>query len=254
VLAPSRAVACRIACFAALAALAASLSVAVAVAGARPSTRAERVAAADAFASRTLTFDREQRAAGADALRALAARRASAQDCLVAWQAAPPARRGDLGLVYFEYLSGALWSVDAPLFRHWITDLRRSKRIDRSPVLARAADALRRAYLVASRIYTAVPDACATVIAWRDAGWTDAARPAVLAAIDGLASGGSEAGDEDLVAAGGRQLERYARHGKAAAAVLRIGVDEPDARVATRAGCDAVGALVLPGDYMACAP
>ena len=109
-------------------------------------------------------------AARDDALRALAARRASAQDCLAVWRR--HRRRGarDLGIVYFEYLSGALWSVDAPLFRHWITDLRRSRRIDRSPVLARAADALRRDYAVANTIYTAVPDACATVTRWRDAG------------------------------------------------------------------------------------
>lgn len=245
--AQARAIACS-------AALVASLCAAVDVAGARPSTRAERVAAADAFARRTLTFDRQQRAAAPDALRALADRRAGAQDCLAVWEAAPTARRGDLGFLYFEYLSGALWTVDAPLFRSWITDLRRSKRIDRSPVLARAADALRAAYLVAGRVYTAVPDACATVTAWRDAGWSDAARPRVLAAVDEIVSSGLQTAGDDRVAVAERQLVRYARRGKAAAEILRVGVDEPDARVATHTGCDPVGALVLPDDYAACAP
>lgn len=220
---------------------------------AKPSTKAERVAAANAFTQRTLTFARARRAAQDDALRALAARRATAQDCLAVWQSAPPARRGDLGIVYFEYLSGALWSVDAPLFRGWITDLRRSRRIDRSPVLARAADALRRDYVVANTIYTAVPDACATVTAWRDAGWTDGARPAVLAATDKLLAGpGTRNGEE--IAAGGRQLVRYARRGRDAADVLRAGVDEPDALVGSHAGCDAVGALVQPDAYEPCTP
>jgi hypothetical protein len=238
----------------AIAAVVAALLVAAAPALAKPSTPAERVAGAKAFAQRTLTFDAAQKAARADALRALAARRATAQDCLGVWQGAPPARRGDLGLVYFEYLSGALWSVDAPLFRHWITDLRRSRRIDRSPVLARAADALRRRYGVANTIYSAVPDACATVTRWREAGWSEAARPAVLAAIDKLVGAGDD-GDDDLIAAGAKQLVRHAgRAGKGGAEVLRVGVDEPDSLVESHTGCDAVGALVLPDAYEPCTP
>ena len=227
---------------------------AAAPASAAPSTRAERVAAANAFAQRTVTFERDRDTSRDDALRALAARRASAQDCLAVWQAAPAARRGDLGIVYFEYLSGALWSVDAPLYRGWITDLRRSRRIDRSPVLARAADALRRRYLVAHTIYTAVPDACATVTRWRDAGWSDAARPVVLAETDKLAAG-FDAADDKRIAAGASQLVRYARSGlRQAAEVVRAGVDEPDSLVASHTGCDAVGALVLPDSYEPCTP
>ena len=207
--------------------LAALLSGAAAPASAAPSTRAERVAAANAFAQRTLTFERDRDASRDDALRALAARRASAQDCLAVWRAAPPARRGDLGIVYFEYLSGALWSVDAPLYRGWITDLRRSRRIDRSPVLARAADALRRRYVVAHTIYTAVPDACATVTRWRDAGWSDGARPAVLAETDKLAAG-FDAADDKRIAAGASQLVRYARGGlRQAAEVVRPASTSP---------------------------
>ena len=183
-MAPARAIASRAAVALLLAAPVAAL--AAPPVAAAPSTRADRVAAANAFTQRTLTFASDQARGRDDALRALAARRASAQDCLAVWQSAPPARRADLGVVYFEYLSGALWSVDAPLFRGWITDLRRSRRIDRSPVLARAADALRRRYVIANTIYTAVPDVCATVSRWRDAGWTDAARPGVLASIDAL--------------------------------------------------------------------
>lgn len=232
-------------------ALAVSLGAASPTASARPSTPAERIAAANAFAHRTLSFESQQRAAQEGALRALAAGRAGARDCLAVWQSAPLAVRGDLALIYFEYLSGALWSVDAPLFRHWITDLRRSTRIDRSPVLARAADALRRDYAVANPIYLAVPDACATVTRWRDAGWSPAARPALLDAIARLAAG-AQSTDDTLIAKGAEQLVRYARRGKAAADVLRIGVDEPDARVNAHTGCDAVGALVMPKEYPPC--
>jgi hypothetical protein len=242
----AQAIACRIA-------LAVSLAAAAPAASARPSTPAERVAAADAFAQRTLSFAGQQRAAGPDARRALAARRAGAQRCLAVWQSAPLALRGDLALIYFEYLSGALWSVDAPLFRHWITDLRRSERIDRSPVLARAADALRRDYGVANPIYLAVPDACAAVTRWRDGGWSPAARPALLDAVARLPSGAPSA-DGTLVAKGAAQLVRYARRGEAAAEVLKIGVDEPDARVNAHTGCDAVGALVMPDEYPSCSP
>jgi hypothetical protein len=233
-------------------ALAVALATAPAAA-AKPSTRAQRVAAANAFAHRTLTFASQQTAARRDGARALAARRGAAQDCLSDWQAAPPARNAELGLLYFEYLSGALWSVDAPLYRHWITDLRRSARIDRSPVLARAADALRRQYGVANAIYPAVPDACAAVGRWSAGGWTDAARPALLTNLDVLVKG-VYAMDATLLAAGGRQLVRYGRRGKAAAKVLLAGVDEPDARVNAHTGCDAVGALVLPDDYKLCSP
>ena len=155
--------------------------------------------------------------------------------------------------MYFEYLSGALWTVDAPLFRHWITDLRRSRRIDRSPVLARAADALRRDYAVASTIYTAVPDACATVTRWRDAGWSDR-RAAGGARRDRRRSRGPATATRSAIAAAAAQLARYARRGKAAAEVLRVGVDEPDSLVETHTGCDAVGALVLPDAYEPCTP
>jgi hypothetical protein len=235
-------------------AFAISLAAAAPVASARPSTSAERVAAANAFAHRTLSFDSQQRAAEPDALRALAARRAGAQGCLAAWQSAPLALRDNLAVIYFEYLSGALWSVDAPLFRHWITDLRRSKRIDRSPVLARAADALRRDYSVANTIYTAVPDACVAVTRWRDTGWSVAARPALLGEVARLA-GAAPSIDVTLKSKGAAQLVRYARSGKDAAAVLKIGVDEPDARVNnTQTGCDHVGALVMPDVYDACPP
>jgi hypothetical protein len=241
----------RAAVVAALIAAACVVSIAAAPASAAPSTRAGRVAAANAFAHRTLTFGRARDAAQDDALRALAARRAAAQDCLGVWQSAPVVWRGDLGLLYFEHLSGGLWSVDARLFRGWITDLRRSPRIDRSPVLARAADALRRQYLVANTIYTAVPDACTTVTRWRDAGWTDVARPAILEAIDKLVDAPADP-DGTLIAAGARQLARYARVGEAAAGVLQVGVDEPDSLVESHTGCDAVGALVLPKSYAPC--
>ncbi len=225
------------------------LAVAVPAATARPSTPAARLAAANAFAQRTLSFDRQQTEAADDALRVLADRRRAAQACLGVWQAAPLARRGDLGLVYFEYLSGALWSVDAPIFRHWITDLRRSARIDRSPVLARAAEALRRDYVIANGVYTAVPDACAAVTTWRDAGWGEAGKPAVLRLLDQVVARSTPLNATEI-AKGARQLVRYARRGgKDAAEVLKVGVDEPDARVHSHTGCDRVGALVLPDEY-----
>ena len=219
------------------------------------STRSERVVAAKVFAQRTLSFSDQRRSASGQARQALDAQRAAAQGCLAAWNSAPAARHDDVGLIYFEYLSGALWSVDAPLYRSWIGDLRRSKRVDRSPLLARAADALRRAYAVAEIAYRAFPDACATVTRWRDAGWTEAARPAELNAIytrvvDFARPSGAAALDEAQ-----RQLVRYAgRRGAVAGAIVAGGIDEDDARVHAHSGCDAVGALFFPDDYNGCPP
>jgi hypothetical protein len=245
---PSTAPSCAIACCVAVAAL-----VAAAPAVGKASSRADRVAAANAFASRTLTFDRQQRAARARATRMLAARRAAAQACLAVWQSAPLRLREDLGLVYFEYLSGALWSVDEPLFRSWIYDVRTSARIDGSPQLARGADALKGDYAAADGVYRAVPDACATVTRWRDAGWSEAGRPPLFAIVAGLRPGPGVLRDKAIDAAR-KQLVRYARHGRSAARTLTVGVDEPDSRVNAHTGCDAVGALVLPDAYPACAP
>jgi hypothetical protein len=220
-------------------------------AAARAPSHGERVAAANAFAKRTLGFDRQQRAADGRARQALATRRGAAQGCLAVFQSAPPARFEDLKTIYFEYLSGALWSVDAPIFRSWIADLRHSKRIDRSPVLARAADALRRGHASADFIYRAFPDACATVTAWRDAGWSAAAAPPAL-------HGGGfvpPPGHGDAFAqerAGARELVRYARSGAAARKILRRGTDEPDERVHEHTGCDAIGALLFPVESGVC--
>lgn len=228
------------------------LAAAAPPASAGPSTRADRVIAANVFAERTLTFSSQQTVADVGAMRALAARRAAAQHCVTVWRSAPLDLRTQLTYVYFEYLSGALWSVDAALFRHWITDLRRSRRVDRSPVLARAADALRRDYEAANAVYTAVPDACATVTAWRDAGWAAAAAPAVLGKLSEVVKR-ADGPDAILIDAGVRQVARYARRGKLAADVLRVGLDEPDERVDAHTGCDAIGALLQPDVYV-CSP
>ncbi|MEA2219826.1 MAG: hypothetical protein QOJ35_2452 [Solirubrobacteraceae bacterium] len=243
--AAARAIACCVA-------VAVAALLAAAPAAAPASSRAERVVAADAFAARTLTFDRRQRAARARAMRALGGRRRAAQTCLAVWQSAPLWLREDLGLVYFEYLSGALWSVDEPLFRSWIYDVRTSARVGGSPQLARGAEALKGDYAAADRVYRAVPDACATVTRWRDAGWGEAGRPPLFAIVAGLRPGPDALRAKALDAAR-RQLVRYARHGPAAARVLSVGVDEPDARVDAHIRCDAVGALVLPDAYQPCA-
>ena len=71
----------------------------------------------------------------------------------------------------------------------------------------------------------------------------------MLRLLDRLVAG-SNALNATEIAKGGRQLVRYARRGgKDAAEVLKVGVDEPDARVHTHTGCDRVGALVLPDEY-----
>jgi hypothetical protein len=218
---------------------------------ARAPSRGERVVAANAVAKQMLDFARQQRSADGRAKRALAVRRGAAQGCLAVFESAPPSRFENLKTIYFEYLSGALWSVDAPIFRSWIADLRRSKRIDRSPVLARAADALRRDYAYADFIYRAFPDACATVTAWRDAGWSDAAAPPALYGGGFVPLPGS--GDAfALIQAGARELVRYARGGAAAAKILKRSIDEPDERVHKHTGCDVIAALLFPVESGVC--
>ncbi len=213
---------------------------AVTAAPAVASTRAERVAAADAFARRTLSLHRQIAAADARAVAAREARRAAAQPCAGVWQSAPAARLEGLRDIYFWYLSGGLWSVDARLYGSWIADLRRSKRIDRSPVLARAADGLRGDYAVVNHVYRAFPDACATVTAWRDAGWSDTANP--ITPVAAAAPRASERGKREASA----QLYRYSKlwdH------IGTFGIDEIDARVHATKGCDAIGKLLFPDDY-----
>jgi hypothetical protein len=240
----------RLACCTAIAAL---LALVPATADAA-ATRAQRVAAADTFAKRTLSFERKRVAAEKRARAALTARRTAAQACLPAFKDAPGIRREDLRTMYFEYLSGGLWSVDAPLVRSWIVDLRASGRIDRFVTLARAADALRRQYNVAAIFYKAYPDICTTVTNWQHSGWTDEARKTALAGITGKLDDPPRKGDPRVLDQAIAALRNTARNGKAAADILEVGVDEPDARVHFHTSCDAVGALLFPEEYPGCTP
>jgi hypothetical protein len=220
---------------------------ALAPAAAQASSRTDRVAASNAFAQRTLTFFRKQQAADGRATAALTARRAAAQQCIGVFESSPAKARDELATVYFEYLSGALWTVDAPLYGSWIHDLRASRRIDRSPVLARAADALRIDYRFADLAYTAFPDACATATAWRDAGWSSDARP--MAKFEQLIVAYDERAHERVLSDASRQIRRYSKFGDG---IGGLGIDEVDARVHTHMGCDRVGELLFPGDYDEC--
>jgi hypothetical protein len=206
------------------------------------STRADRVAAADAFANRTRGLERQLLQADKRAVAAREARRAAAQSCADVFKSAPPMRREDLKTIYFEHLVGGLWSVDAPIYGSWVSDLRRSKRIDRSPVLARGADALRTELRLIDAGIRRFVDACAIVTRWRDAGWTDAARPSELTFSDGFQRG-EIATYELRIQAARNQVRRYAHH------PVSIGIDEVDARVHATEGCDAIGKLLFPDDY-----
>ncbi len=236
----------RLVCGAVLAAMLATASAADA-----RSTRAERIAAANAFANRTIDLDRKLRAARGRGREALAARRRAAQGCLAVWRSAPRRVYDDLRILYGVYLNGAVWSVGAPLFGSWIADLRASRRIDRSPVLARAADALRPDYRFADRLYRGFADACATITAWRGSAWRNSARPAGFAPIDTVMREGLPR-DFEVVDAASRQLRRYARSGDRAARILNFGVDVPDYRNRSTTICDPVGELLFP-DESGCA-
>jgi len=241
----------RLACCTITAAL---LALVPATAGAATTTRADRVAAADTFAKRTLSFEKKRLDAQKRARAALQTRRTAAQACLPVFRSAPANRREDLRTMYFQHLSGALWSVDAPLVRSWIVDLRRSGRIDRFPTLARAADALRRQYAVANIFYKAYPDICATVNNWQHSGWTDEARKTALAGIVGKLDDPPRSGDPRLLDRAVTALRRDARNGLTAGKILDIGVDEPDERVHFHTACDAVAQLLFPEEYPDCAP
>jgi hypothetical protein len=221
------------------------LLTALGAAPALASTRAQRVAASDTVARRTFNLYRAIDAADARAIAAREARRTAAQPCLAVWQSAPATRREDLQDIYFWHLSGGLWSVDAPLYGSWISDLRRSKRVDRAPVLARAADALRDDYRVAEFIYRAFPDACATVTAWRDAGWSAAASPVAALKPPAFDEGRHEA----IIRQAAAQLRRYSRLWDR---IGTLGIDEVDARVHATQTCDRVGELLFPDDYDGC--
>jgi hypothetical protein len=219
-----------------------TLVVALLPAAATASTRADRVAAANAFAKRTATLYLKKEAAYARASAAREARRTAAQGCVAVFQSSPNSARDELATVYFEYLSGALWSVDAAIYGSWISDLRRSKRIDRSPVLARAADALRTDYAAADFIYRAFPDACATASAWRDAGWSPAAGPLARLTPPNL----DDRSHEAILREASRQLQRYSPLWHQ---IGTLGIDEIDARVHATESCDRIGELLFPSDY-----
>jgi len=223
-------------------------------ASAAVSKRSDRVTAAEAFAKRTLSFEAKRVKVEQDARAALQARRSAAQSCATVFETSPTNRREDLRTMYFQYLSGGLWSVDARNFRSWIGDLRRSKRIDRFPTLARAADALRRQFVVANVFYKAFPDICRTVIEWRAADWSLAGRRQALSGITGRIADPPRKGDQARLDSAVKALGEYAKNGKAAGKILDIGTDEPDARVHVHTGCDVVGQLLFPDEYKECPP
>ncbi len=242
----------RLACCIVTAAL---LALVPAAAHAATTTRAERVAAAETFAKRTLGFEKKRLDAQKRARAVLQARRTAALACLPVFMSAPAVRREDLKTMYFQYLSGALWSVDAPLMRSWIVDLRRSGRIDRFATLARAADALRREYAVTNIFYKAYPDICATVDNWQRAGWTDEARKTAIAGIVGKLDDPPRSGDRRLLDRAEKALRTYARpNGLTAAKILDIGTDEPDERVHFHTACDPVAQVLFPEEYPDCKP
>ena len=225
------------------------LAIVPAGASAALSSRADRVTAANAFAERTLSFESKRVSAEERSGAALQARRNAAQSCAAVFTSAPTNRHEDLSTMYFQYLSGALWSVDAPLYRSWFSDLRKSGRVDRFPTLARAADALKRQYSVANHFYKAFPDICATVIEWRAADWSEAGRRQALSGLRGALKDPPRRGDQSRLVSAAKQLRSYAREGKAAAKILEIGMDEPDARVHVHTGCDTVGRLLFIDEY-----
>lgn len=241
----------RLACLTVTAAL---LAIAPAVASAAATSHSQRVAAANTFAKRTLSFESKRKQAEGRARAALQARRTAAQACFEVFRSAPSNRREDLRTMYFQHLSGGLWTVDAPLLRSWIVDLRSSGRVDRFATLARAADALRRQYVVANIFYKAYPDICSTVRNWEHSGWTEEARKTALAGITGKVDDPPRSGDQRLLDRARTALRRYARRGEPAAKIVEIGTDEPDERVHVHSGCDAVGALLFPDEYEACTP
>jgi len=61
-------------------------------------------------------------------------------------------------------------------------------------------------------------------------------------------------GDPARLADASKALGEYAKNGKAAAEILEIGTDEPDARVHVHTGCDVVGQLLFPDEYKECPP
>jgi hypothetical protein len=145
-----------------------------------------------------------------------------------------------------------LWTVDAPIFNGWISGLRRSKVIQRSPALVGAVDWLRVSHANADVVYRAFPDACATVTRWRDGGWTDAAREQALAPLHQPAAPLMIALQGKERPRAERELRRYARSGRAAARTLDVGTDEPDARVLFHTACDDLAVLLFPVEYRVC--
>ncbi|WP_354701974.1 hypothetical protein DSM112329_02319 [Paraconexibacter sp. AEG42_29] len=217
--------------------------------GAAASTVPERRAAAQAATRITFGFARERSAADPRARAAARARRAAAGTCLDVWQSAPKARIRVLGEIYFSSVAGARWSVDGPLVVRWITRMAASRAVMRVPVLASAVRAVRRATPTLTGAFSEFPDPCATVTAWRDAGWSAAAEP--KQADELLAAGASFEAAAPAISRGRAFIRRYGGPSGANAGDLFDGaLDEPDGQVID--DCDPVARIVLPDNVEAC--
>lgn len=222
------------------------------------STAAQRRTGALAFARISADTARDLQAGAPRAELTGQTRRVLASGCLDVWRGAPLVRREDLGDIYFEAIGGGLWTVDGPIFARWVRRLEASSAIAAVPLLARAVRALRRDLAGTDPLWRGFPHPCATVTAWRDAGWAAAATPAELVRSRRfLAAPEPERRFPGPVEGASMVLEHeLSSRAGAAVALLERRFDEPDERVLydTR-GCDPVAALVLDdGGEQPCAP
>jgi hypothetical protein len=214
-------------------------------------TVAERRAAAKTVIRLTFAYARGRDRVDADARRAARERRAAAQRCLPVWASVPKHHIEKAGEIYFTSVAGALWSVDGPLTDRWIDRLEGARSVMRVPVLAAAMRGMRRTLPLFERSLNAFPDPCATVTAWRDAGWSAAAAPDRFPGVDLEAATKVADAAERAINRGAALVRRYGGPAGANAASLFSGaLDEVDSRVID--SCDPVAQIVLPDNVDTC--
>ncbi len=211
---------------------------------AAPSAVAAGRGDARAFAKATLAFDLARGNAIGRAERRGDTRRRDALGCLDTLRAAPAERREELFGLYVAWVSAGYFAEDEPIFTRWVRSLKRVSTSD--PALRRARISLGRQLQVARRIYGQGRRFCSPVVAWAQAGWSDAAAPAPVRRLRELKARAGSARPTAGVNAAARVLRsRGGQGGKLAASVLREGIDEPDERVIQ--GDDPIVALLADG-------
>jgi hypothetical protein len=155
-----------------------------------------------------------------------------AAQCRDEFAAAPAAARKDLGAMYFNAVSGALWQTDRAGYESWVRRLAPAARA--SSAWRGARTWLRSNVTAANRIYgAAVDDPCAVVEAWQANGFDSSHPPDDVTTLRRIVRTTHVSGRPPK-AIGTLLRGLGTASARRALAALDRGADEPDSKVIRR--------------------